>query len=256
MGQERKHALQWLSRSQLAAQEPALTAPGSGKLIYLPEVWQVRSPALVRAACASIRQRGILVSEHQPVVSLKVRKRQIQGVRVGNQSFAAGKVVMTTGAWSGQFPELAELAPGLRVCQEQLIVLRDCPELLQHMLVQHGQYMVPRRDGRIVCGAVRSTEFADKTLTETARQQLQNFAARLLPELRGLAVRNHWAALHACAPKNLPYVGRHPDIKGLYCNFGHGVQGMAIGLATVQIVVDRILKQENALGLKACHIES
>ena len=227
--------------------------------LWLPDIYQIRSPSLVQAMAASLRRRHLLISEHQPVNALITEDQQVKGVVLAGETFLAEKVIVTAGAWSQQFPELQGILNDLTVLKEELILFRGQPGMLHHIVVDQGKYLVPRADGRIICGAVQTqgslTQLNDNT-TPAALAQLRDFAFQLLPVTKELPIRNHWCGLHALPAQGLPLVGEHPDIKGLYFNIGNGGHSLATGLASTEILTDNILGRQNPLGMRSCGINS
>ena len=49
-----------------------------------------------------------------------------------------------------------------------------------------------------------------------------------------------WSGLRPSTPSNLPYVGNRPEFRNLWLNTGHGTLGWTMGMATAEMVADRI----------------
>ena len=64
-----------------------------------------------------------------------------------------------------------------------------------------------------------------------------------MPALRDLPVLNHWCGLRPGSPNGIPYIGEHPEIKGLYVNAGHYRNGVVLSPASVDLLTALLLEQ-------------
>lgn len=220
--------------------EPVLQSQHE-QAVFLPDIQQVRNPYLVQAVAASLRQRPMTISEHQPVTKIRSKKNRVTGVRLNGKKCKAGKVILATGAHSDVFTELKPVTKGQLLIKEEVILFRGEPGVLNHIVVQDGYYLIPRKDGRILCGTTRAVKHKDKQPDEATFEELREFACGLVPLLNDIPVRHHWAGLYARNTSHAPSVGAHAEIDGLYLNTGHGEEGMATGLASVQKLVAQVL---------------
>lgn len=227
----------------LAACEPQL-AEGFQSGLFLPELGQVRNPRIAHALRTSLRLLPLTIAEHYPVTGLETANGRITGVRLGDEVFHADKVILNTGAWTGLFPQMQAMKVDVRPVLGQMILFRGPRGLLQRIVLSEGHYLIPRQDGRILCGSTLEMRGFDKHTTDAARAELQEAACAIMPALRDLPVTNHWCGLRPGSPNGVPYIDEHPDIAGLYVNAGHYRNGVVLGLASVQLLVDRILGNE------------
>lgn len=234
------YQLQLLEGSTLRTSEQYLNSD-INQAIYFPELAQVRSPRLNAALRAMLRMRPLLVSQHQAVKQLHSVNGQIAGVYIGNDLFKAHKVILTAGAWTSAFAEVQASELQLRPLLAESIMFRTPKQTLQHMIVHKNYYLIPRKDGRIVCGSVFSSQGLEKSLSEQAQAELREVAGTLMPALQDLPVHNHWSSLLSFSENDEPFMGEHPDIRGLYINAGHGSNGVATGLGSVRALVAQVL---------------
>jgi glycine oxidase len=211
--------------------------------IYLPEIAQVRNPRIAHALRSSLRLRPITLAEFSPVNELLIENAQVVGVRVGHSVFKAGKVIVTAGAWTSLFPQLQLPSIKIEPVLGQMILFRGEKGLLKRIVMHEGRYLIPRKDGRILCGSTLEYQGFQKHTTEQAKQALRDFAYDLVPALRGLPVLNHWCGLRPSSPNGIPYIGEHPTIKGLYVNAGHYRNGVVLSPASVELLNALVLEQ-------------
>ena len=211
--------------------------------IYVPDVAQVRNPRIAHSLRSGLRLRPMTIAEFSPVDELLIENNQAVGVRVGYSVFKAGKVIVTAGAWTGLFPAV-QLSPiKIEPVLGQMILFRAEKGLLKRIVMHQGRYLIPRKDGRILCGSTLEYQGFQKQTTEQAKQELREFAYDLMPALRDLPVLNHWCGLRPGSPNGIPYIGEHPEIKGLYVNAGHYRNGVVLSPASVDLLTALLLEQ-------------
>lgn len=228
------------SAAALSACEPQV-AERFQRGLFLPELGQVRNPRIAHALRTSLRLLRITIAEHYPVTGLEMDNGRVTGVRLGDEVFHADKVILSAGAWTGLFPAMQALNVDVRPVLGQMILFRGLRGLLQRIVLSDGRYLIPRQDGRILCGSTLEMRGFDKHTTAAAQEELREAACAIMPALRDLPVTNHWCGLRPGSPNGVPYIDEHPDIAGLYVNAGHYRNGVVLGLASVQLLVDRIL---------------
>lgn len=258
-------AIQWANKhqqsfqasnhtSELQTQETQLNSSFAQGL-YFPRTSQIRTPRLAASLKASLRQRFIVVSEHQPVQAIHIEKGQAAGVYLGDTLLPARQVVLTAGAWTNHLAKVGDLQLSIKPVMAQSIMFRTQRDFLKHIIVHNGYYLIPRQDGRLVCGAVLQHSDFNKQLDATAQQTLSQFARQTLPALQDYPVHNHWGSLLAMSSDGIPYIGEHPAIRGLYINAGHGNMGTATGLASAQLVADLLLGQDSFTDLSPYRLD-
>lgn len=221
--------------------EPHL-APGFGHALYMPKVASIRNPRLGQSLRQALLNSGrVEIYEQAPVQELKRNNGRVNGVRTPQGDFYGELVVITAGAWSGGL--LASLGVELPVepVRGQMILFRAEPGLLQGMVLKDGRYLIPRRDGHILCGSTLERVGFDKSTTEEARQDLYQAAIQLLPALAERELESHWAGLRPGSPQGIPFIGPVPGVEGLYVNAGQFRNGLVLAPGSVRVLVDQIL---------------
>lgn len=228
---------------QLLAKQELCLASFTGRVQLWPDVAQIRNPRLLRALAHSLKASNVTLRTQQAVTEVLHRNGKVNGVRVGHDVFAADTVVITAGAWSSGV--LGSLS-GERVVtpvRGQMLLFRAPPELLRHMILLDGHYLVPRRDGRILAGSTVEYVGFDKATTAAAYQTLHDAAVALVPALGGCTVERHWAGLRPGTDNGIPLIGAHPRCEGLYINAGHFRNGLLAAPASARLLADIIRKR-------------
>ena len=220
--------------------EPALGIEVA-EALWLPRVGQVRNPRLTRALRGAVLHAGVELREHTEVRALRIEAQRVRGVETATGFVAAEQVVVAGGAWTAGL--LADTGLDLPVApvRGQMLLFRAAPDLLRHISLYQGRYVIPRRDGRILVGSTLERVGFDKSTTEVARQDLLHAAVRLVPALADCPLEHHWAGLRPGSPSGIPCVGPHPRCTGLYLNVGHYRNGVVLGPASVRLLVDQLL---------------
>jgi glycine oxidase len=155
----------------------------------------------------------------------------------------AGHVVVTSGAWSDGV--LASLNLGLPVepVRGQMIVFAAQAGLVSRIVLANQHYVIPRRDGHVLVGSTVEYVGFDKHTTDTALEELKYAGFNLIPRLADYEVTKHWAGLRPGSKHGIPYIGEHPEIKGLFINAGHFRNGVVLGIASARLLADIALQR-------------
>jgi glycine oxidase len=225
--------LEILSARELAKLEPALGRAEMGA--RLPDDHQVESRQVVAALVAACSAAGV------ELVRAEVRRVCYQQARVagveleGGMMRAATHVVVAAGAWSAQLDGVPLPAGAVVPVRGQMIELRTAKPILRHVVFGAGGYLVPRADGRMLCGSTEERVGFDKQVTDDAMALLYARAARLCPTLATAPRTGRWAGLRPASADALPYVGT-TAVAGLHLATGHHRNGMLLAPLTAAIV--------------------
>lgn len=244
-------AVRWLDPDELRESEPAI-AQGAVAALRLPcDAWvDVRTlgPASWRAAA----RRGVRLLPGQAATEVRASRGVVQGVGLrGGGTLHAGRVVVAAGAWSGLLSGLPGPVP-VRPVRGQMIALAWRPGALRGIVSGGGVYVLPRTaegDSRVWVGATVEEAGFEKRTTAAARDALRRGAARLIPELGGSRVVEHWAGLRPGTPDGLPILGADPEVEGVLYATGHFRNGILLAPATAHLL-GRALEGERPAQLR------
>lgn len=247
---EREQALEWANRwhvdmqyirsqQQIHEIEAEINADIDSGL-WMPDVMQIRNPKLIKALIKSFAFRRISYREHSPVENIVIESGRVAGVKIQNQTVSAEKIIIASGAWS------AELVAGTREVdiepvKGQMIMLKGAPGQVKRMVLNNGHYIIPRSDGRILAGSTLEKTGFDKSVSADAMLELKQAAAEVVPALAALPVERQWAGLRPGTEHGVPYICMHEAVEGLYLHAGHYRNGIVLGPASVQLMVELVL---------------
>jgi glycine oxidase len=220
--------------------------------LWLPEIAQARNPRLAKSLKQDLINKGVTFIEHCDLTGVSVEKDRITTLVTSSGRFDVNQLIIAAGAWTGQlfrqfFPTAINDAPAIAPVKGQMLLFDARPETLSYMILDDDQYLIPRRDGKILAGSTVEHDDFNKATTTEARDRLYEFAVNLLPPLKDFPVAKHWAGLRPGTKHGIPYIDKHPIIDNLYINAGHFRNGLAMGPASAQLMADLVLDRPTAV---------
>ncbi len=220
--------------------------------LWLPGIAQARNPRLVKSLKQDLINKGATLIEHCDAQSITLNKNRITNINTTLGQFSVNQLIISAGAWTGQlfrklFPDITGIAPKIAPVKGQMLIFDAVPETLRYMVLDEDQYLIPRRDGKILAGSTVEQDDFNKTTTANARDQLSEFALKLLPALKNYPIIHHWAGLRPGTEHGIPYIDKHPEISNLSINAGHFRNGLVMGPASAQLMADLILNRPTAI---------
>ena len=225
------------------------TAPDNP--LWLSEIAQARNPRLVKSLKQDLINKGVTLIEHCELTNITLTQNRITHINTTTGQFPINQLIISAGAWTGQlfrtlFPGITD-APKIAPVKGQMLLFDAKPETLRTMVLDGDQYLIPRRDGKILAGSTVEQDDFNKTTTTEARDRLTEFALTLLPALKNAPLIHHWAGLRPGTEQGIPYIDKHPEISNLSINAGHFRNGLVMGPASAQLMVDLILNRPTAV---------
>lgn len=224
----------------LAELAPALSRDPAHAL-FLPDVAWIRNPRLLKALERALEIDAITLQENTPAERLWIEGDRVRGVVTPDGRLAADTVVVAAGAWSSGLLPTQPAIPPLRPVKGQMLLYKAPPGLLRRVIIQGGHYLIPRQDGRILAGSTVEHVGFDTTPTDDAREILAAAATRLVPALADYPIETQWGGLRPWNGTHVPYIGPHPEIRGLFMNCGHYRNGLITAPASARLCADLVL---------------
>lgn len=219
--------------------------------LWLPSIAQARNPRLLKALIQDLRNRGVTLIEQCELIGIESNRNRINTITTNQGKLSVNQLIISTGAWTGElFKQLFKtdtIQPAISPVKGQMLLFKAEPDTLKMMILAGDNYLIPRRDGHILAGSTVEHHGFDKSISQTAKQQLQQFALNLLPALKHYPLVNHWAGLRPATSSGIPYIDRHPELENIFINAGHFRNGLVMGPASAQLVGDIVLNRANTL---------
>lgn len=239
--------VQPLTATELATAEPRLQSSAAHAWM-LPDVARALPPAIVRATARLVAREGVEVREQTPVSAIAREGGRVVGVDTEAGRIEADLVVVCAGAWSSKLLDgLGAEPPGIRPIRGQMLAFQGEPGILRHIVLSHGHYLVPRRNGQVIAGSTLEDVGFDASATAAGRDELVAAAAELVPALAEAPVTDHWAGLRPGSDDGVPTIGPHPALAGLWLNAGHFRNGIVTAPASAELLAQLITDEAAVL---------
>ncbi len=233
-------SVQWLEPHEVPLAEPCMSDKTAGA-IYLEKDTQVKAPLLAKAFLLSAVNAGVHVYEQTPVQQLVVENGQVCGAKTSIGTIQANRVINAAGAWSGDlFKETGFTPPVIPVKGECISIKLNGEAPLKTVFAVDGCYIVPKRNKEMLIGATSYPNSFDTSVTAGGIRSLLNRAAHLLPVLNEGTIERTWSGIRPQARDQLPVIGAHPFVSGLYLCTGHYRNGILLSPAT-GLLMERFL---------------
>ncbi len=212
--------------------------------LYLPQVAQIRSPRLIKAMLTYLVQKGVDLLPNTELIECIVEQDRITGVQTSRGHIRSRQLVWATGAWAQQLrcSNRPITPPHVAPIRGQMLAFDGKNVGLDTILYHQGHYLIPRKDGLILAGSTLEDVGFDKSVTASALEELRQNSLTLLPELASCEIVHQWSGLRPASSDNVPTIGPHPHIDGLYFNCGHFRYGIAMAPQSAKIIGDWILR--------------
>lgn len=234
------HDLQIIDEITYKELEPQIATPAP-QALWMSTVGQVRNPRMVRSLNARLQQLGVGLRTHEPVESIHIDKDRCAGVVTRSGIHRGGAVIVCGGAWSRNLLGDLPFPPEIHPVRGQMLMFAAQPDTISRMVLEASRYVIPRRDGRTLFGSTIEDVGFEKQTTTEAYDELYAIATQRFPVLKNFPVEAHWAGLRPSSPAGVPYIGRHPDVEGLFVNAGHFRNGIVLGPASARLISDLVL---------------
>jgi glycine oxidase len=216
--------------------EPEL-APSVRSALWFPDDAQVDPRALLRALLAALAGARVELRAGATVRGLLVAGGVCRGVRT-EEELAADAVVLAAGSWSSLIPDLPATLPAVRPVRGQMVLLEERPPRLRTIVFGPRGYVVPRGDGRVLCGSTMEQVGFRKEVTAGGVQAILSSALAAIPSLAGAELASTWASFRPHA--ETPMIGASP-LPGLFLATGHHRNGILLAPETARAVSDAVL---------------
>jgi len=227
-----------LDDAEVRALEPGLSPEARGALWFEDEA-SLDPRQLGRALAIAAQRAGARFLTGQ-VHRIRHAGGRVVGVDHESYTIDAPEVVMAAGAWS-----LHEEGHGLprnavRPVRGQMAVLDTRPPLLSRVVFSGHGYVVPRPDGRILCGSTMEDVGFEKAVTAGGLRHVLDVGIGIAPALARAPVVESWSNFRPASPDGEPILGP-AGVAGLFYATGHTRNGILLCPITADAVAACVL---------------
>lgn len=225
--------------------EPEL-APDVVAAAHFPDDAQVDPPALLRALMAALaRNARTIVRAGTTVERLIVERDRCVGVKLEEVELRADATVLAAGSWSSLVPGVPAALPPIRPVRGQIVLLDERPPSVRTVVFGEGGYVVPRGDGRVLCGSTMEHAGYRREVTAAGVHAILSRALSCVPSLGAAQVAGMWSNFRPHVQGERALVGSSV-LPGLFLATGHHRNGILLAKVTADAVASAVL--ESGLG--------
>lgn len=208
--------------------------------IYFPHIANVRNPRLVQSLLAYLNLCTNVVIHQYNAITLLVRdEKMIHAVQDSQGAKHKAKhYVIAAGAWSDTLLQQCGVQTAIQPMHGQMVLYKTPEKWLPTICMNQTMYLIPRRDGHIVCGSSTQNRGFDKTLQDEVSQKIIAASVELVPELAQFPIVKQWSGLRPGSPEGIPFIGRVKEMKNLWLNVGHYRNGLVMAPASARLLVE------------------
>ena len=228
-----------LSDADARAIEPAL-APIL-RAAYFPDEAQVDPKALLRALVAAIARSRVVVRSGVVVERLAESGGRCRGVVLEGETLEADATVLAAGSWSSLVPGVPAAVPRVVPVRGQIVQLDERPPRVRTMVKSAAGYVVPRGDGRVVCGSTMEHAGYASAVTAGGVRAILDAALHAVPSLATAELTATWSSFRPYAGDDTAWLVGASPLPGLFLATGHHRNGILLAKATADRVTAAIL---------------
>ena len=243
-----------LTGKEARKREPALSNEVIGAM-YLEKDGQVAAPQLALGFLKSASALGCVIKEYVEVHSLHFSNGKITGVATNEGDFMSSNVVVTGGAWSEKLLMKIGLQLKMYPVKGECFSVRTEVPLLSSTIFTPGCYLVPKKGGRIVIGATVIPNTFNQQVTVEGISLLMENAKKLVPSISQTEWEGAWAGIRPQTADGLPYLGEHPDYRGLFIAAGHFRNGILLSPITGEVMADLIEGKSPSIDISSFRVD-
>jgi glycine oxidase len=227
-----------LDDEAVRALEPGLSPEVRGGLFFRDEA-SVDPRLLGRALYLAAHAAGARFRTGQ-VLRIVHEGGRATGVEHEAGRIAAGAVVLAAGAWSATVEGSLLPRGAVRPVRGQIALLDTRPPLLRRVVFSDKGYLVPRADGRVLCGSTMEEVGFERGVTAGGLHAVLSLALELAPALAGAPLLETWSSFRPASPDGWPVLGRG-GADGLFHATGHTRNGILLTAITADAVAAEVL---------------
>ncbi len=231
-------AITWLDFKELHEMEVSLS-PSIAGAMFLPNDGHVHSEKLSKAFTQAAVYFGAEIREHTEAISFIYENDQVNGVKTTKGVIHSNQIVIAAGAWSAQLMQESGFKINMYPIKGECFSVKPNKTLINTTIFSDKRcYLVPKQNGEIYIGATMIEHTFDQTVTPLGIASLIQRATQLIPELNEASWERVWSGIRPQTADGMPYIGEHPNWKGLYVAAGHFRNGILLSPITGKLVAE------------------
>jgi glycine oxidase len=206
---------------------------------HFPDDAQVDPIALLRALMTYLaKSEQVTVRSGSTVTGLIVEHSRCRGVSLEDGELRTDATVLAAGSWSSLVPGVPADVPRVRPLRGQIVLLEERPPRVRTIVFGAGAYVVPRGDGRVLCGSTMEHAGFRKEVTAGGLHAVLSGALACVPGLASAQLAGTWSNFRPHTSSG-PLVGAS-SLAGLFLATGHHRNGILLSKLTADAVASAV----------------
>jgi glycine oxidase len=226
--------------------EPGVSSEARGALLFPGEA-SVDPRPLSRALYVAAHLAGARFRTGQ-VKAIVHENGRAAAVEHDAGRIDAGAVVLAAGAWSALVEGSGLPRGAVRPVRGQIALLDTRPPLLSRVVFSDKGYLVPRADGRVLCGSTMEEAGFEKAVTAAGLASVLELAIEIAPALGRAPVIETWSNFRPASPDGWPVLGAS-SVPGLFYATGHTRNGILLTPVSADAVAAVVLGRTSPVDL-------
>jgi len=208
--------------------------------IYAPEESHINAAQFTRAWYQAACQLGAQFFCEYEVIAVDHQQARVKGIRLSDcREVACKHLVLSTGAWAGQWSERLHLSLPVSPLKGQLLTMQQPEQRLRHIIFGEAAYFAPRGQ-QILIGATKEEAGFDDQVTQEGISWLRSTATHFLPALEHGSIQASWAGLRPRTPDTRPLLGPAPGWENVTIATGHNSVGIILSGITGATIAELV----------------
>src|SRR5690606_10119481 len=148
--------------------------------------------------------------------------------------------IVAGGAWSGHILQQAGVELDVYPVKGECLSVKTSQPIVEKTIFSHGCYFVPKVGGRTIIGATMKANTFNEDVSIEGIYNLLDRAKKIIPSIVESRWEKTWAGIRPQTGDGLPYLGEHPEIKGLFIATGHFRNGILLSPITGVLIADLV----------------
>ncbi len=242
------HAKTWADKTKFSYSEHHKEYPVHmripDKSIFFPEIAQIRVSRLLKALRASLVKLDVSIFEDTAITGLELNKGRCDAIITGNGKHCASLFIISAGAWSEKISRPINDDIKIKPVLGQMLCVKFPKQQLKSMILDGAHYFIPRKDGHVLIGSTMEDVGFSKDITQSARNDLMDWAFALWPDISAAKFIKQWAGLRPATGNGIPYLSKFEGYENIYINAGHFRKGILQAPVCARKIADMIFSAD------------
>lgn len=205
------------------------------------------------------KKYGADFKAHAKVTDLLMEKNKVIGVKVNQNSYYAGVIILATGAWTGSLTKRMNVDLPIRFTKAEAMVTEPLPKILHHHIGANSFYesvhgnkksvtlgLGQHRSGSIlISNAIQPAQNIDRLSSAWGMPAINQQMKDFFPTINKIRIIRTWAAPSPFSEDYQPVLGWIPKLENLYIATAFHLAIPTIPLFS-ETIAEHILNSNNA----------